>query len=172
MRDGSQSTGSRAADLRRDAGRRRGEDEFAPLRKLRRCAGATDPATVHPKGDAGPMAPRMVTRNSWAFRGLTFELSWSQRYDAQARVAKMYSVPPPGPAWHAVGSQLERGVRPRCAMVATALLEGRRSFIAMTDEQQAKTSFRFCKNRGGVRKPRTQRRYSRREARGPWLRGW
>ena len=28
---------------------------------------------------------------------------------------KMYSVPPTGPAWPAVGAQLERGVRQRCA---------------------------------------------------------
>ena len=48
----------------------------------------------------------------WTMRGLTFELSWSQRRDARARLAKMYRVPPTGPAWHAVGSQLERGVRP------------------------------------------------------------
>ena len=42
---------------------------------------------------------------------LTFELSWHRRWDARARLAKMYSVPPTGPAWPAVGAQLERGVR-------------------------------------------------------------
>ena len=71
--------------------------------------------------------------------GLTFELSWSQRHDAQARVAKMYRVPPTGPAWHAVGSQLEQGVRPRCAMVAIALVELRQNFFAMQAEGQART---------------------------------
>jgi hypothetical protein len=44
-------------------------------------------------------------------RRLTFELSWHQRWDARARLAKMYRVPPTGPAWPAVGAQLERGVR-------------------------------------------------------------
>ena len=44
---------------------------------------------------------------------LTFELSRHQRCDARARVAKMYRVPPAGPAWHAVGARLERGVRRR-----------------------------------------------------------
>ena len=46
-----------------------------------------------------------------ALCGLTFELSRHQRCDARARVAKMYRVPPAGPAWHAVGARLERGVR-------------------------------------------------------------
>ena len=92
------------------------------------------------------MAPRVVTRNSWVFRGLTFELSRHQRCDARARAAKMYCVPLAGPAWHAVGSRLERGVWPRFAMVATALVAGRRSFIAMTDEQQAKTGSRYSEN--------------------------
>ena len=46
-------------------------------------------------------------------RGLTFELSGRQRQDASARTAKMYRVPPAGPAWHGVGARLERGVRPR-----------------------------------------------------------
>ena len=44
-------------------------------------------------------------------RCLTFELSWHRRWDARARLAKMYTVPPTGPAWPAVGAQLERGVR-------------------------------------------------------------
>ena len=43
--------------------------------------------------------------------GLTFELSRHQRWDARARLAKMYRVPPTGPAWPAVGARLERGVR-------------------------------------------------------------
>ena len=43
--------------------------------------------------------------------GLTFELSWHRRWDARARLAKMYTVPPTGPEWPAVGAQLERGVR-------------------------------------------------------------
>ncbi len=43
---------------------------------------------------------------------LTFELSWHQRWDARARLARMYRVPPTWPAWPAVGAQLERGVRP------------------------------------------------------------
>ncbi len=44
---------------------------------------------------------------------LTFELSWHQRWDARARLARMYRVPPTWPAWPAVGAQLERGVRPQ-----------------------------------------------------------
>ena len=88
------------------------------------------------------MALRVVTRYSWTFRGLTFELSWSQRYDAQARLAKMYCVPPSGPAWHAVGSQLERKVRPRCALVAIALIELRQRFFAMRAEGEARTNSR------------------------------
>ena len=53
--------------------------------------------------------------------GLTFELSWHRRWDARARLAKMYSVPPTGPAWPAVGAQLERGVRQRCARCETVV---------------------------------------------------
>ena len=48
-------------------------------------------------------------------RRLTFELSGRQRQDARARLAKMYSVPPTGPWWPAVGAPLERGVRPQFA---------------------------------------------------------
>ena len=57
-------------------------------------------------------------QNMWFLRILTFELSLHQRRDARARMAKMYSVPPAGPAWHAVGARLERGVRQRCAKLA------------------------------------------------------
>ena len=46
-------------------------------------------------------------------RGPTFELRRHQRCDARARMAKMYRVPPAGPARHAVGARLERGVRRR-----------------------------------------------------------
>ena len=46
--------------------------------------------------------------------GLTFELRRHQRCDARARMAKMYRVPPAGPAWRAVGARLERGVRHCC----------------------------------------------------------
>ena len=62
--------------------------------------------------DAEPRSCILDQRRS-CLRGLTFELSRHQRCDARARVAKMYSVPPAGPAWHAVGARLERGVRPR-----------------------------------------------------------
>ena len=48
------------------------------------------------------------------WRCLTFELSRHQRCDARARMAKMYRVPPAGPARHAVGARLERGVRHCC----------------------------------------------------------
>ena len=44
-------------------------------------------------------------------RGLTFELSRHRWWDARARMAKMYRVPPAGPARPAVGARLERGVR-------------------------------------------------------------
>ena len=50
-------------------------------------------------------------QNMRFLRSLTFELSWHRRWDARARLAKMYRVPPTGPAWPAVGAQLERGVR-------------------------------------------------------------
>ena len=111
---------------------------------------ATDPGTVHPKGGAGPMAQRVVTRNAWVFRGLTFELSWRQRWATRARWAKMYRVPPTGPAWPAVGAQLERGVRPRCTSVARALVKWRRSFSAVQAEQTARTEFGCLENRIGV----------------------
>ena len=52
---------------------------------------------------------------------LTFELSGRQRQDASARAAKMYSVPPAGRWWPAVGAPLERGVRPQCAAVHSLL---------------------------------------------------
>ena len=47
-------------------------------------------------------------------RGLTFELSWTQRWDARPGLAKMYRVPPDRAWWPAVGAQLERGVRRHC----------------------------------------------------------
>jgi hypothetical protein len=43
--------------------------------------------------------------------GLTFELTWSQRRDARPRPQKMVLVPAAWAWWHAVGSQVERGVR-------------------------------------------------------------
>ena len=46
---------------------------------------------------------------------LTFEVRRGRRRDARARLAKMYSVPPTGPWWPAVGPRLDRGVRPRRA---------------------------------------------------------
>ena len=52
--------------------------------------------------------------------GLTFELRRHQRCDARARMAKMYRVPPAGPARHAVGARLERGVRRRALTEALA----------------------------------------------------
>jgi hypothetical protein len=44
---------------------------------------------------------------------LTFELRGRQRWDARARTAKMYRVPPTGPWWPAAGAPFERVVRPR-----------------------------------------------------------
>jgi len=44
-------------------------------------------------------------------RGLTFELTWRQRRGARPRPQKMYTVPVAGAWWHAVGAQVERGVR-------------------------------------------------------------
>ena len=92
------------------------------------------------------MAPRVVERNAWAFRGLTFELSRHQRCDARAWMAKLYRVPPAGPARRAVGARLERGVRPRCAKVAIALVELRRRFFAMQAEGEARTNLRCSEN--------------------------
>ena len=66
-------------------------------------------------------------------RGLTFELSWHQRWDARARLAKMYSVPPTGPAWPAVGAQLERGVRQQLGQAAS----GKRLAKAVQKEKRA-----------------------------------
>ena len=65
------------------------------------------------KEDPGEKSGHEQT-GGWFWRCLTFELSRHQRCDARARVAKMYSVPPAGPAWHAVGARLERGVRHCC----------------------------------------------------------
>ena len=44
-------------------------------------------------------------------RGLTFELSRHQRWDAGPGLATMYRVPPDRAWWPAVGARLERGVR-------------------------------------------------------------
>ena len=65
------------------------------------------------KDDPGERSEHEQT-SGWFWRCLTFELSRRQRCDARARVAKMYRVPPAGPAWHAVGARLERGVRHCC----------------------------------------------------------
>ena len=58
------------------------------------------------------MAPRVVTRNSWTFRGLTFELSRHRQRDALTS-KRMIGRRPSAcwAAWHAVGARLERGVR-------------------------------------------------------------
>ena len=63
---------------------------------------------------------RREDADEWLLCGLTFELSWHRRWDTRARLAKMYTVPPTGPAWPAVGAQLERGVRPHRAHMAAA----------------------------------------------------
>jgi hypothetical protein len=52
---------------------------------------------------------------AWVLCGLTFELNGSQRQDARPGLAKMYSVPPGRAWWPAVGSPVERGVRPHWA---------------------------------------------------------
>ena len=46
---------------------------------------------MHPKEGAGPMALRMVTRNNWAFRSLTFELRRDRRQDARPGLVKMHA---------------------------------------------------------------------------------
>ena len=81
--------------------------------------------------DAIPRSCILDRRRS-CLRGLTFELSRHQRCDARARVAKMYRVPPAGPAWHAVGARLERGVRQHAAMVAVHAKCSRSNFGALT----------------------------------------
>jgi hypothetical protein len=49
------------------------------------------------------------------FCGLTFELTGRQRQDARPGPVKMYRVPPARAWWRAVGSPVERRVRPRAA---------------------------------------------------------
>ena len=71
------------------------------------------------KVDTGEKSEHEQT-GGWFWRCLTFELSRHQRCDARARMAKMYRVPPAGPAWHAVGARLERGVRHRGFTTGTA----------------------------------------------------
>jgi hypothetical protein len=51
-------------------------------------------------------------------RCLTFEVSWRQRQGARPEPQKMYTVPVARAWWPAVGAQLDRGVRPRRAMLA------------------------------------------------------
>ena len=65
------------------------------------------------KDDPGKESER-AQPGGWFWRCLTFELRRHRRWDARARMAKMYCVPPAGPAWHAVGARLERGVRHCC----------------------------------------------------------
>ena len=61
------------------------------------------------------MALRVVTRNSWTFRGLTFEVRRDRRQDARPGLVKMYRVPPARAWWPAVGPRLDRRVRPHYA---------------------------------------------------------
>ena len=57
----------------------------------------------------------------WFLCGLTFEVSWDRRCDA--RPARPMIDSAASRAWrHAVGPQLERGVRPRLAPLRRALL--------------------------------------------------
>ena len=47
--------------------------------------------------------------------GLTFEVSWRQRHDARPALQIMHACTVARAWWHAVGSQLDRMVRPqRC----------------------------------------------------------
>ena len=56
------------------------------------------------------MGPRVVTRNSWTFRGLTFELRRDRQQNA--RPARWTMRQPTARAWRFdVGPRLERGVR-------------------------------------------------------------
>ena len=55
--------------------------------------------------------------------GLTFELSGSQRWDARPGLWKMLSTTDRA-WWHAVGSPLERGVRPQCLHEPNATWQG------------------------------------------------
>ena len=48
----------------------------------------------------------------------------------------MYRVPPAGPAWHAVGARLERGVRQRAAVVAVQTKSSRSNFGALTRQSR------------------------------------
>jgi hypothetical protein len=43
---------------------------------------------------------------------LTFELTWSQRRDAKPALQTMRACAVARALWHAVGAQVERGVRP------------------------------------------------------------
>ena len=47
--------------------------------------------------------------------GLTFELTWRQRRDAKPAPQIMHTCTVARALWHAVGSQVERGVRPHRA---------------------------------------------------------
>ena len=53
-------------------------------------------------------------------RGLTFEVTWRRRRDARPELQKMYTVPAARAWWHAVGSQVDRGVRPHLPLDVTA----------------------------------------------------
>ena len=54
-------------------------------------------------------------------RGLTFELTGRQRWDARPGLAKMYRVPPDRAWWPAVGAPVERGVRHHLTVLKIAL---------------------------------------------------
>jgi hypothetical protein len=71
--------------------------------------------TVEGHANVGEFAakPReAVASEQHFYRRITFELSGRQRQDARPGLVKMYRVPPARAWWPAVGTPLERGVRP------------------------------------------------------------
>jgi len=59
----------------------------------------------------------------WFVCGLTFELTWRRRYDARPALQTMHACTVAQALWHAVGSQVERGVRPhsQCLLMRYSL---------------------------------------------------
>ncbi len=58
----------------------------------------------------------LLARQTCALRCLTFELTWRQRRDAKPAPQTMHTCTVARALWHAVGSQVERGVRRHWAL--------------------------------------------------------
>jgi hypothetical protein len=89
------------------------------------------------------LAPEREDAAERVLRCLTFELTGSQRQATSPGLVKMYRVPPARGWWPAVGSPVERGVRPHAAQCRLALSDDTSSSAYRFVAPYHRASFQF-----------------------------